>query len=78
MQYVAFHRETFKKMRTVNELIDFSFDVHTPGRILQAPEYNIANWVTSHAIFMTSKDQKMRVHTRPLEKDQYIEITYAE
>lgn len=78
VQYVAFHRETFKKMRTVDELIDFSFDVHAPGRILQVPEYNIADWVTAHATFMTSRDRKMRVHTLPLEKDQYTEITYAE
>ncbi len=78
VQYVAYHRETFKRMRTMDELIDFSFDVHAPGRILQVPEYNIADWVTTHAIFMTSKDRKMRVHRYPLEKDQYTEITYAE
>ena len=33
LQYVAAHRERFGGLRTVQELVDFSFDVHAPGRI---------------------------------------------
>ena len=54
MQY---HRDAFTRTSTLEELIDFAFDVHAPGRILQMPEANIANWMTSHAIFMTSVDR---------------------
>jgi hypothetical protein len=76
VQYLEYYRETFKKMRTMNELIDFSFDVPAPGRILQAPGYNVADWATSHAIFMTSRDRKVRIHTYPLDKGRYTEVAY--
>ena len=76
LQYLAYYREEFKKMRTLNELIDFSFDVDAPGRLLQSEGHNIADWVTSNAIFMTSRDRCMRVHSYPLDKDQYTEVAY--
>lgn len=56
--------------------IDFSFNVHAPGRILQMPGANIADWMTSHAIFMTAADRRMRVHPFPLDKDRYTEVAY--
>ena len=76
VQYLAYHRDEFKKMRTLNELIDFSFDVDAPGRLLQSEDHNIADWVTSNAIFMTSRDRYMRVHAYPLAKDRYTEVAY--
>ena len=75
--YVEYYRETFKAMRTLEELIDFSFDVDAPGRILQKEDTCIANWMTSHAFFMTSRDRRMRAYAYPLAKDQYSEIEYA-
>ena len=63
-------------MSTLEELIDFTFDVHAPGRILQMPGANIANWMTSHAIYMTAADRRMRVHPFPLNKDRYTEVAY--
>ncbi|GEM_PF-3072113 len=77
VQYFAYYREAFKKMKTLNEFMDFSFDMHAPGRILQVEGYNIANWITSHAIFMTNRDRRVRVHAYPLEKDRYTEVVYA-
>ena len=74
LQYVAAHRERFRGLRTVQELVDFSFDVHAPGRILQMPERNIGNSATSHGIFMTSRDRRMRVHRFPLNKEDYTEM----
>ena len=74
---MEYYRDTFKGMRTLEELVDFSFDVHAPGRILQMPGANIANWLTSHAIFLTSRDRRMRVHPYPLEKERYTEVAYA-
>lgn len=56
---MAAHRERFRRLRTMQELVDFSFDVHAPGRILQMPERNIGNSATSHGIFMTSRDRRM-------------------
>ena len=38
---LARHRDRFRSLRTMQELVDFSFDVHAPGRILQMPERNI-------------------------------------
>ena len=78
IQYMACHRDAFKNMRTVSELVDFSFDVHEPGRILQSPETNIGNWYTTHGIFMTSRDRKLRVHRYPLEKGKFTEMAYGE
>ena len=78
VQYVVYHRETFMSMRTMEELIDFSFDVHAPGRILQMPERNIDNWATSQAIFMGSRGRKMRVYEYPLEEDRYTEMVLPE
>ena len=78
IQYVACHRDPFQTMRTVDELVDFSFDVHAPGRLLQAPETNIGNWYTTHGIFMTSRDRKIRVHRYPLEKEWFTEMAYGE
>lgn len=78
VQYVDYFRETFRKMRTFEDLIDFSFDVHAPGRILQMPGANIADWMTSHAIFLTAADRRMRVHPFPLDKDRYTEVAYCD
>ena len=77
VQYVAYHRKALKRMRTLDELTDFSFDVHSPGRILQMDRCNIANWATCHAIFMTSRDRRMRVHEYPLNKERYTEVVYS-
>ena len=74
VHYLEYHRESFKQMETIDELVDFSFDVHAPGRLLQVEAYNVANWITSHAIFATSRDRKMRVHTYPLDKQTYVEV----
>jgi hypothetical protein len=74
VHYLEYHRQTFKDMKTIDELVDFSFDVNAPGRILQLEGYNVANWITSHAIFATSRDRKMRVHAYPLDKEKYDEI----
>jgi len=76
VQYFACHREAFRKMRTLKEFTDFLFDVYAPGRILQMEGHNIANWSTSHAIFMTNRDRKMRVHAYPLEKGRYTEVVW--
>jgi hypothetical protein len=76
VQYFACHREAFRKLRTMQDLIDYSFDVQEPGRLLQIEGYNIANWMTSHAAFVTSRDRKMRVYTYPLDKGQYTEVAY--
>lgn len=78
IQYMARHRDAFESMRTVDELTDFSFDVHAPGRILQSPETSIGNWHTTHGILMTSRDRKLRVHRYPLEKGQFTEMAYGE
>lgn len=78
VHYLACHRDAFEKMRTVSELTDFSFDVHAPGRILQSPETNIGSWFTTHGIFMTSWDRKLRVHRYPLEKDRFTVMTHGE
>ena len=64
-------------MTNLADLARFSFDVHDPGRILQLKEHNIANWVISHAIFMTSRDRTMRAHRYPLDKDRYTEPVYS-
>lgn len=37
----------------MQELVDFSFDVYAPGRILQLPERNIGNSATSHGMDYT-------------------------
>ncbi len=76
IQYLAYYRERFKGMATLDELIDFSFDVHAPGRILQVGGHNVADWVTSHALFMTARDRKMRVYAWPLDKERYDEVRY--
>lgn len=78
VQYLACHRDAFKKMRTVNKLTDFSLDVHAPGRFLQSPETNIGGWFTTHAVFMTSRDRKLRVHRYPLERERFTVMTYVE
>ncbi len=78
VQYLAYHKERFRQMKTLDELIDFSFDVHAPGRLLQMGEYNIEHWVTSHAVFMRCKDRKMRVYTCPLDKEEYTEAQLPE
>ena len=65
-------------MRTMQDLVDFSFDVKAPGQILQDEGYCIANWLTSHAMFMTSRDRRMRVHRYPLEKERYTEVAYQD
>jgi uncharacterized protein Usg len=76
VQHVAYHRETFKKMGTLKEFVDFSFDVDAPGRIVQMEGRNISNWVSSHAVFMTSGDRRLRVHAYPLDKNRYTEVRW--
>ena len=75
IQYLAYHRERFGEIRTMPELVDFCFDHHAPGRILQVPGYNIANWATTHAVFMTARDRRMRVYALPLNRESYDEAT---
>ena len=76
VQYLDCHREMYRQLKTIEDLIDVSFDVHAPGRILQMEGTNIADWATSHAIFMTSRDRKMRVHTYPLDKERYTGVVF--
>lgn len=76
VQFFAYYRETFRRMWTFQDLIDFSFDVYEPGRLLQLEGHNISDWLTSHAFFMTNQDRRMRVYTYPLEKDRYVEAVY--
>lgn len=73
-QYMAYYREAFKRMRTLEEFIDFSFDVYAAGRLLQVEDY-FSKRITTHALFMTARDRKMRAHTYPLDKTIYTEVT---
>ena len=74
--YADYYREILSGMSTLEELIDFSFDVQAPGRILQMEGHNIANWATSQAYFMTARDRKIRAYEYPLEKDRYADVVY--
>jgi hypothetical protein len=76
IQYLSYFNKNFMKMTSIEELIDFSFDVEAPGRILQSPGYNIGDWTTVYAVFMNSRDRSMRVHTYPLVKETYTEVKY--
>ena len=76
-QYVAYYRETLKQMRAVDELIDFSFDVYAAGRLLQVEDY-FSNRITCHALFMTSRDRKMRAYTYPLDKTVHTDVAFPD
>ena len=74
VQYLEYQRDVVKGVRTLEEFIEFSFDVHSPGRILQSKEASIGNWSTSRAIFMTSRDRRMRVCSHPLDRGRWDEV----
>ena len=44
-------------------MVDWNLKGLAEGRIRATPERNIGNSATSHAIFMTSRDRRMRVYT---------------
>ena len=74
VMYLAHYRNIFTRMKTLEELIDFSFDVHAPGRILQMPDRNIGNMVSCQIVFATVKDRRARVYLHPIDKGDYEEF----
>jgi len=63
-------------MKTMEELVDFSFDVHAPGRILQMPDRNVGNLVSCQVVFATMRDRRMRLFLQPIEKGRYEQFQY--
>ncbi len=78
VMYLAHFRSVFSRMKTMRDLIDFSFDVHAPGRILQMPDRNIGNIISCQVVFATAKDRKMRLYLHPLDKSGYKEFCYPQ
>ena len=74
IHYFDYYRDTFRAMKTLDELIDFSFDEYAPGRLLQEEGTNIDDWTTAYAIFMTSRDRRMRVCSHPLDRGRWDEV----
>ena len=76
IHYLDYYREQFRQVKKIQDLVDFAFDVHSPGSILQSDGHNIADWVTCQAFFMTARDRMMRVHAHPVTKGDYDEARY--
>ena len=76
IQHLQCYRNEYKSMKSIGDLIEFSFETQEPGRILQFDGFNIGNWSTSHALFMTSRDRTARIFQYPLEKDRSTTVRY--
>ncbi len=71
VQYIEQYRQVFARMRTIDDLIDFSFDFHAPGRLIQLPDRNVSNMVSCQVVFLTAANRTMRIHLHPVDKADY-------
>ncbi len=78
VMYFAHYRNVFARMKTMQDLVDFSFDVHAPGRILQMLDLNVGNLISCQVMFATVRDRSMRLYLHPIEKDDYEEFRYPQ
>lgn len=76
--YLDHYRQVIARMRTLDELIDFSFDVHAPGRLVQLPERNVGDMISCYVGFLTPRDRTMRWHLHPVSKGEYQASRYPE
>ena len=76
--YFAHFRNVFARMRSMQELVDFSFDVHAPGRILQMSGLNVDDLISCQVMFASARERAMRIYLHPLGKDEYEEFRYPE
>ena len=76
--YFAHYRGVFARMKSMQELVDFSFDVHAPGRILQMAGRNVDDLISCQVMFASARERMMRIHLHPLGKDEYEEFRYPE
>jgi len=78
VMYCAYYRNVFARMRTIDELVDFSFDVHAPGRLIQLPDRNVSNMISCQVAFITGQSRAMRLHLHPVKKGDYEEFRYPQ
>lgn len=76
VMHVAHHRPVFAQMRALAELIDFAFDVHAPGRLVQLPGRNLGDLISCQVVFASTRQRTLRLHLHPVDKSTYEEFQY--
>jgi hypothetical protein len=76
VQHVASHQDQLKRGARVDQLVQFLFGTHAPGRILQFEGLNIRDWCTGCANVLTSRDRQMRVFAHPLAEERCDSVHY--
>ncbi|MAG35497.1 MAG: hypothetical protein CL878_04525 [Dehalococcoidia bacterium] len=78
VMHVAHYRPVFAQMRTLVDLVDFSFDVHASGRLVQLPGRNLGNLISCQVVFASARERTIRLHLHPVHKSDYEEFQYPQ
>jgi hypothetical protein len=62
----AHQHEALRRLRTLDDLLDYFSRVAEPGRLLQLPETSIGGWSSVYGAVMSAKTRSLRVFPFPI------------